>query len=309
MENLFIIEPTVAKALESNLPVVALESTIITHGMPYPQNLETAQSLEAIVKENNCTPATIAIIKGKIHIGLSPEELSNFAQLKHHEVKKASTRDLPILIAQKANGSTTVAATSFIASKVGIKFFATGGIGGVHRGVTQTLDISNDLVTMAKTPICVVSAGVKSILDIPKTLELLETLGVPVVTWKSEKFPAFFIRDSGVKSPASESDLETLAEIARTHFDILKMKRTLFVANPISESDQCEFEVVQQAIDDALKEKEEKNILGRDITPFILQRVNELTKGKSLAANIKLVRSNARLASRLAFQYHQAQKK
>ena len=280
MENYFVVNPLVAQALKEKRAVVALESTIITHGMPYPHNLETARSLENIVKGNDCVPATIAIIKGKIHIGLSDKELTAFAELEGHQVRKASSRDLPILLAQKANGSTTVA------------------------GVTETLDISNDLVTMSRTPICVVSAGVKSILDIPKTLEMLETLGVPVVTWGATQFPAFFIRDSGVKSPASESNLDTLAEMAHMHFDIMKMERTFFVANPISNQDQCEFEVVQKAIDQALKEREERNILGRDITPFILGRVNELTKGKSLAANIKLVRSNADLASKLARAYY-----
>ena len=304
MHKYFIINEEVSNALKAKKPIVALESTIISHGMPYPQNLETAKSLELIVRKYNCVPATIAIIKGKVHIGLSNEQLEDFAQYKRSEVKKASTRDLPILMAKGAHASTTVAATSYIASNVGIKFFATGGIGGVHKGVEKTMDISNDLITMSKTNMCIVSAGVKSILDIPKTLEMLETFGVPVVTYGSENFPAFYLSNSGVKSPAFENDLDKLALMTTMHFDVLVMDRAFFVANPISKKDEAECEIINKAIATSLKEVKQKGILGRDITPYVLGRVAELTDNESLSANIKLVESNAELASKLAFRYH-----
>ena len=303
MHNYFVLSESVANALKEKKPIVALESTIISHGMPYPENLQTAKSLEYIVSENGCVPATIAIIKGKIHVGLSEKELNYFAQLDRKDVDKVSTRDFPIVLAKMRNGSTTVAATSYIASNVGIKFLATGGIGGVHRGVSHTLDISNDLVTMSKTNICVVSAGVKSILDIPKTLEMLETLGVPVVTYGSKTFPAFYTRDSGVKSPSSESDLETLTKMVKIHFDVMVMERSFFIANPISPDFECQLEDINNATKRALEEAEEKKLEGRDITPFLLKRIAELTENRSLKANIKLVESNARLTSEIARRY------
>ena len=304
MKSHFILSPKVASALEKNQPVVALESTIISHGMPYPQNLETARSLEEIITKKNCIPATVAIIKGKIHIGLSSQELEDFAKLPTSSVSKVSTRDLPVIMAKEFNGSTTVAATSFIASKVGIKFFATGGLGGVHRGVEETLDISNDLVTLSKTRMCVVSAGVKAILDIEKTIEMLETLGVPVITFNQENFPAFYTRDSGVKSPASESDTEIIGKMLKIHYDVLSFDRAFLVANPISVEDEADCSEISQAITTSLKECEAKGIKGRDFTPFMLKRVAELTEGRSLASNIKLVQSNAALAAELALKYY-----
>lgn len=304
MNSTFVVSEEVKKALEQKTPIVALESTIISHGMPFPQNLETARSLESIVRENQCTPATIAIIQGTVHIGLSPEQLENFAKLPTSEVRKVSTRDLPIVLAKRLNGSTTVAATSVIASRVGIKFFATGGLGGVHRGVEETLDISNDLITLSRTPICVVSAGVKAILDIEKTIEMLETLGVPVVTFGQENFPAFYTSDSGVKSPASEGDSGVIAEMLKFHFDVLEFKRAFLVANPISKEYEADLSEVAQAIDTGLGECKQKKVSGRDFTPFMLKRVAELTEGRSLASNIKLVQSNARLAAELARKYH-----
>jgi pseudouridine-5'-phosphate glycosidase len=272
--------------------------------MPYPQNLETAKSLEQIIESKNCIPATVAIIKGKIHIGLTPEQLEKFAQLSQKEVKKVSTRDLPIVMAKEQNGSTTVAATSFIASKVNIKFFATGGLGGVHRGVEETMDISNDLVTLSKCSICVVSAGVKAILDIEKTIEMLETLGVPVVTYAEENFPAFYTRDSGVRSPASSYDTTELTKMLKCHFKVLKFKRAFLVANPISKEYEADMSEISNAIKTALEECKEKNVKGRDFTPYMLKRVAELTEGRSLASNIKLVQSNAALAGELAFKYY-----
>jgi pseudouridine-5'-phosphate glycosidase len=304
MNNHFIISEKVQKALNSKLPVVALESTIISHGMPYPQNLETAKSLEEIIESKECVPATVAIIKGKVHIGLTAEQLQNFAKLPSNEVKKVSTRDLPVIMAKELNGSTTVAATSFIAVKVGIKFFATGGLGGVHRGVEETLDISNDLVTLSKTPICVVSAGVKAILDIEKTIEMLETLGVPVITYGSENFPAFYTRDSGIKSPSSSNDTEEISKMLKCHFDVLEFKRAFLVANPISKEYEADMSEIANAITTALEECKQKNVKGRDFTPYMLKRVAELTEGRSLASNIKLVQSNAAIAAELAKKYH-----
>ena len=293
-----------SKALKENKPIVALESTIISHGMPYPQNLETAKSLENIIKNKNCIPATVAIIKGKIHIGLSNDELEGFAKLTPSNVNKVSTRDLPVIMAKGLNGSTTVAATSYIASKVGIKFFATGGLGGVHRGVEETMDISNDLVTLSRTKMCVVSAGVKAILDIEKTIEMLETLGVPVITYGQDNFPAFYTRDSGVKSPSSESNTDIIAKMLKCHYDVLSFDRAFLVANPISVDDEADCSEIANAISVSLKECESKNIKGRDFTPFMLKRVAELTEGRSLASNIKLVQSNAALAAELALKYY-----
>jgi pseudouridine-5'-phosphate glycosidase len=304
----YIFSQEVSDALKNNRPVVALESTIITYGMPYPQNLETAKALEQIVKNNDCVPATVAIINGQVHIGLSSTQLEQFAKLSKNEVDKVSTRDLPIVLSKKRSGATTVAATSYLASRAGIKFFATGGIGGVHRGVEETLDISNDLVSMSKTQICVVSAGVKSILDIAKTLEMLETLGVPVVTYGSEIFPAFYTRNSGVKSPAWESNIEVIGEMVRTHFDDLDMKRSFFIANPISAEHESAIQEINDATALALKEVEEKNIKGRDITPYVLFRIAGLTENRSLESNIKLIESNTKVASQLAkyyFSHHQ----
>lgn len=293
----------VKDALDNKKPVVALESTIITFGMPYPQNLETAKTLEQIVKDNGCVPATIAIINGKVHFGLTSTQLEEFAKLTKEDVDKVSTRDLPIVLSKKRSGATTVAATSYLASRVGIKFFATGGIGGVHRGVEETLDISNDLVSMSKTQICIVSAGVKSILDIAKTLEMLETLGVPVVTYGSEIFPAFYTSNSGVKSPASENNIDVIGEMVKTHFDDLNMKRSFFVANPISSDHESKIQEINDATALALKEVEEKNIKGRDITPYVLFRIANLTENRSLESNIKLIESNTKVASKLAKYY------
>ena len=293
----------VKQALKENKPIVALESTIISFGMPYPQNLETAKKLESLVRDNGCVPATIAIIKGKVHVGLSNEQIEEFGKLSKNEVNKVSTRDLPIILAKKLNGATTVAATSFLGAKAGIKFFATGGIGGVHRGVEETLDISNDLVCMSRTRMCIVSAGVKSILDIPKTLEMLETLGVPVITYGSETFPAFYTRNSGVRSPAFENDIEVLSEMVKCHFDDLEMERSIFVANPISPEYEAEIQEINKATAQALKEIEEKKIKGRDITPYVLFRIAELTNNRSLESNIKLIENNTRLASEMAKRY------
>lgn len=299
-----IVSEKVSQALEKGLPVVALESTIISHGMPFPQNLETAQSLENIISSKGCVPATVAIVQGRVHIGLTNEQLQNFAKLPPSNVRKVSTRDLPIIMAKKLNGSTTVAATSFIAAKVGIKFFATGGLGGVHRGVEETLDISNDLVTLAKTRMCVVSAGVKAILDIEKTIEMLETLGVPVITFGFENFPAFYTRDSGIKSPATSSDTNEIAEMLKCHFDVLEFQRSFLVANPISPEYEADLKEIADAIEKALEECKKLQIKGRDFTPHMLKRVAEITQGRSLASNIKLVQSNAALAAELALKYY-----
>ena len=305
MEKHFTVSEKVSNALKKGLPVVALESTIISHGMPFPQNLETARSLESIISSKGCTPATIAIVQGQVHIGLTDEQLHDFAKLPPSKVCKVSTRDLPVVMAKKLDGSTTVAATSFIAAKVGIKFFATGGLGGVHRGVEETMDISNDLVTLSKTRVCVVSAGVKAILDIEKTIEMLETLGVPVITFGFENFPAFYTRDSGIKSPATSNDPSEIAEMLKCHFDVLEFQRAFLVANPISTEYETDLKEIADAIKRALEECKEKQIKGRDFTPYMLKRVAEITQGRSLASNIKLVQSNAALAADLALKYYE----
>lgn len=294
----------VSEALkDGNKPIVALESTIISHGMPYPENYKCATDLENIVRSNGAVPATIAIINGKIKIGLSNDDLLYFAQDKH--IAKVSTRDIAFIIAKKANGATTVAATSLLASLAGIKIFVTGGIGGVHRGYEETMDVSNDLVELGRIPICVISAGAKSILDIPRTLEYLETEGVLVMGYKTDDFPAFFQRKSGLKCQFAE-DEKFIGEVLKTHFDVLNLQRGVLVGNPLKPEDEIEGEEIEKMTVQALNEAKTQNISGRDVTPFILKRVAELTSKTSLAVNIKLVYNNADVGSKIAVAYHQA---
>jgi len=294
----------VSEALkDGNKPIVALESTIISHGMPYPENYKCATDLENIVRSNGAVPATIAIINGKIKIGLSNDDLLYFAQDKH--IAKVSTRDIAFIIAKKANGATTVAATSLLASLAGIKIFVTGGIGGVHRGYEETMDVSNDLVELGRIPICVISAGAKSILDIPRTLEYLETEGVLVMGYKTDDFPAFFQRKSGLKCHFAE-DEKFIGEVLKTHFDVLNLQRGVLVGNPLKPEDEIEGEEIENMTVQALNEAKTQNISGRDVTPFILKRVAELTSKTSLAVNIKLVYNNADVGSKIAVAYHQA---
>ncbi|MEM9350647.1 MAG: pseudouridine-5'-phosphate glycosidase [Pseudomonadota bacterium] len=289
--------PNVAEALAKETPVVALESTIITHGMPYPQNLETAQRVEAAVRESGATPATIAVLKGKLHVGLRDEALEELA--RSPDALKLSRGDMPFALANGLTGATTVAATMIGARLAGIEVFATGGIGGVHRGADESFDISADLSELAQTPVTVIAAGAKAILDIPKTLEVLETGGVPVIAYGQEDFPAFWSRSSGLPAPLRA---KTAAEIARAH----AMRRALdlpggqLVGNPIPAEAEIPRETIIPIVNKALKDADAQGITGKAVTPFLLDRIYTLTDGASLTANIALVVNNARLAAAIA---------
>ena len=290
----------VADALANGGAIVALESTIITHGMPYPANLETALSVEAVVRENGAVPATIAVIDGELRVGLEHDELEKLAQAKG--VVKASGRDLAVAMVRGQTAGTTVSATMLLADLAGIEIFATGGVGGVHRGAEQTFDISADLTELGRTRTAVVCAGVKSILDIAKTLEYLETQRVPVIAYGTENFPAFFTRQSGYKA---DHRLDTAEEIARAmhHHHQLGTGTGLLIANPIPEEAALTPDFIDGTIADAVREAEERGIGRKELTPFLLARINELSKGESLKANIELVRNNARLAAKMAVAY------
>ena len=295
------ILPEVAEALADGRPVVALESTIISHGMPYPQNVETALAVERIIRENGAVPATIAIIGGRLKAGLSPEEIEYFGK-KGRAIAKASRRDLALLCARGEDGATTVTTTMIIAHMAGIKIFATGGIGGVHRGAQTTMDISADLEELAHTPVMVICAGAKSILDLGLTLEYLETRGVPVLGYGTKELPAFYTRHSGFGVDYEVDSPEELAKAFKVQAD-LGFAGGMLVANPIPEEYSMPKDVIDAAIDTAIRECEEQGIRGKDTTPFLLARVAELTGGDSLASNIQLVFNNARLAARTAAAY------
>ncbi len=292
------ISPEVQEALKAGKPVVALESTIISHGMPYPQNVETALKVEQTIRENGAVPATIAIIGGQLKAGCTPEEIEYLGK-KGQAVIKASRRDLPVLIARKADGATTVTTTMIIAAMAGIRVFATGGIGGVHRGAQQTFDISADLEELAQTPVMVVCAGAKSILDLGLTLEYLETKGVPVIGYGTEELPAFYTRHSGFKVDYRIDTPEELAAAFKAKMDC-GLKGGMLVTNPIPEEFSMPKEVIDKAIDQALREMDEAGIHGKQCTPFLLAKVKDLTGGESLASNIQLVLNNARLAAKTA---------
>ncbi len=291
------IHPEVAEALALGLPVVALESTIISHGMPYPQNVQTALEVEEQVREAGAVPATIGIMKGKLKIGLTPEEIEEFG--KSEDTVKVSRRDLATVVARKMNGATTVATTMILAEMAGIRVFATGGIGGVHRGASESFDISADLQELGKTNVAVVCAGVKSILDIGLTLEYLETMGVPVLGYKTEDFPAFYTRTSGYHVDAAVDSPEEVAEILRTKWD-LGLDGGVVIANPIPEAFAMDEDLISEAIDTALEEAEALHIRGKESTPFLLAKVKALTDGQSLESNIALVLNNARVAAEIA---------
>ena len=278
-------------------PVVALESTIISHGMPYPQNVETARALEAIVRGEGAVPATVALLAGKIQVGLGEAELEQLGS--DSGVTKVSRRDLPYVLASKKVGATTVAATMICADLAGIRVFATGGIGGVHRGGERSLDISADLQELAQTDVAAVCAGVKSILDIGRTLEVLETLGVPVVGYGTDEFPAFYTRSSGFAAPQRVDTPAELADLVRTKW-ALGLKGGVLVANPVPEKDAMSAAAIQIAVDRALAEADEKGIQGKGVTPYLLERVVTLTKGESLRTNIALVKNNVRVAAQVA---------
>ena len=289
--------PDVAKARADGAPIVALESTIITHGMPYPQNVDTARKVEAMVRQNGAVPATIAVLNGQLHIGLTDDELEQLGQAKN--VAKLSRADLAACLATGGTGATTVAATMIAAHQAGIAVFATGGIGGVHRGAETTFDISADLQELAQTPVTVVAAGPKAILDVPKTLEVLETLGVPVITFKQNDIPAFWSRSSGLPSPLR---MDNAADIARAHMlrGALNIPGGQLVANPIPKGAEIPQADLAPIIAQALDEAKAQNISAKSVTPFLLQRIYELTEGASLTANITLVMNNARLATEIA---------
>ncbi|MBR1928450.1 MAG: pseudouridine-5'-phosphate glycosidase [Paludibacteraceae bacterium] len=298
MNDYLSISEEVQLALKEGRPVVALESTIISHGMPYPQNVETALRVEKTIRENGATPATIAIIGGKLKAGCTPEEIEYLGK-KGQAVIKASRRDLPVLLARKEDGATTVTTTMMIAAMAGIKVFATGGIGGVHRGATTTMDISADLEELAQTQVMVICAGAKSILDLGLTLEYLETKGVPVIGYQTEELPAFYTRRSGFKVDYRIDSPEELAAAFRTKID-LGLRGGMLVTNPIPEKYSMQPEVINKAIEEALNELNEKGIHGKQCTPFLLAKVKDLTGGESLEANIELVLNNARLAAKTA---------
>ena len=296
------IHPDVENALKNNLPIVALVSTIISHGMPYPKNIETALMVEETVRSNNAVPATIAIIKGRLKIGLTKEEIEFLAT--NDEIKKISRRDLAIAISQKLSGSTTVASTMIIANLARIVVFATGGIGGVHRGAETTLDISADLDELSRTNVCVVCAGVKSILDIGLTLEYLETKGVPVIGYKTSEMPAFYSTKSGFNVDYRIDAAADIADILKTKWD-LSINGGVLVTNPIPVAAELESSVMNDAINQAIIEADNEKITGKKITPYLLSKVNEITKGKSLDANIKLIKNNADLAAKIAVHFAQ----
>lgn len=284
-------------ALANNKPVVALESTIISHGMPYPQNYETAIEVENTVRANNAVPATIAIINGIIKIGLNESDLITLSTEKN--ILKASRRDIPVVVAKKLNAATTVSATMICANLASIKIFATGGIGGVHRNAENTLDISADLTELAITNIAVVSAGVKSILDIGLTLEYLETMGVPVIGYKTIEFPAFFTRESGHKANFKLDSSKEIAEAIRVKWE-LGINGGMIIANPVPEEYSMDKKLIDKAIESALKKAESAGVNGKDVTPFLLSEIKTITTGKSLESNIRLVLNNAELAARIA---------
>ena len=298
MNRYLDFSPEVSAALAAGKPVVALESTIISHGMPYPQNVETALKVEATIRENGATPATIAIIGGRLKAGLTPEEIEYLGR-KGRDVAKASRRDLPVLVARGEDGATTVTTTMIIAHMAGIKVFATGGIGGVHRGAETTMDISADLEELAMTPVMVICAGAKSILDLGLTLEYLETKGVPVIGFGTEELPAFYTRKSGFKVDYRIDTPEELAKAFKAKLD-MGLQGGMLVTNPIPEEYSMDPERINQAIDQAIKECNARGIKGKDTTPFLLARIKDITGGDSLASNIQLVLNNARLAAQTA---------
>lgn len=302
MNSFLKISTEVAQAIANNLPIVALESTIIAHGMPYPKNVETALAVEQTVRDNGAIPATIAIINGKCHVGLTPEEIELFG--KEKEVWKVSLRDMPYVIAQNLFGATTVASTMRIAAMAGIKIFVTGGIGGVHREAENSMDISADLTEMATTNVAVVSAGVKSILDIGLTLEYLETQGIPVVTIGQNAFPSFYSRESGFTSPLRLDTPTEIAQLLQTKWT-LGLNGSVLIANPIAAKDEVPQQEMEQHILQALAAAKEAGVKGKAVTPFLLQYIAQHTNGESLEANIALIKHNAAIGASIAVSLQQ----
>ncbi|MGI6509319.1 MAG: pseudouridine-5'-phosphate glycosidase [Erysipelotrichaceae bacterium] len=299
------ITDEIASAIKNGKPVVALESTILSHGMPYPENVEFANNVEKIVREAGAIPATTAIIDGKLKVGLNSDEL--MLMCKAENIGKVSRRDVATYIATRQNGATTVATTMMIAEMAGIAIFATGGIGGVHRGAQQTMDISADLQELAHTNVAVVGAGCKSILDIGLTLEYLETMGVPVLGYKTDDFPAFYTRKSGFGVDYNLPDAKTAANILKTKWD-LKLNGGVLIANPIPEEYSLDFDEMEKVINNALKLADEQGIKGKETTPFLLANIKDMTKGESFASNLQLAYNNARVASEIAVEYAKLKK-
>lgn len=299
LKNYLDIAPEVKSAVEAGKPVVALESTILSHGMPYPENLTFAAEVERIIRAEGAIPATMAIIDGRMKVGLSAGELE--LMCKGENVAKVSRRDLPILLATGGTGATTVASTMILASLAGIPVFATGGIGGVHRGAATTMDISADLQELAHTPVAVVCAGAKMILDIGLTLEYLETMGVPVLGYNTDQFPAFYCRKSGFGVDYTAKSVAEIAKIARTKWD-LGLAGGMLIGNPVPEEYALDFDEMSAVIDKALAAAEKDHVHGKNITPYLLAHIVEYTGGKSLATNIQLAYNNARLAAKVAVE-------
>ena len=294
------VNPEVQKALEENRPVVALESTIISHGMPYPQNVETALATEKIIKEQGAVPATIGIIDGVGIVGMTPEEIEEFGKRKG--ILKVSRRDMPVVMAKKLWGATTVATTMILAAKAGVEVFVTGGIGGVHRDAQQTFDISADLQELANTNVTVVCAGAKAILDLPLTLEYLETFGVPVLGYKSDELAAFYTTRSGLKVDYKMDSFEEIAKAIHAKRE-LGLDGGVVISNPIPEEFAMDYDEMMVAINNALESMNQQGIHGKDSTPFLLATIKEATKGESLVANIQLVFNNAYVGANIAKQY------
>ncbi len=297
MKDYMDVLPEIQEALDHNQPVVALESTILSHGMPFPENVGFAAEVEKVVRAEGAIPATTALINGRIKIGLSPSELETMCRAEN--VGKVSRRDMPTYLAMKKNGATTVATTMICAAMAGIKVFATGGIGGVHRGGEVTMDISADLQELKQTSVAVVCAGAKQILDIGRTLEYLETMGVPVIGNGTSDFPAFYCRKSGFGVDYAAKNEAEIAAIIKTKWD-LKLDGGVLIGNPIPEEYALDFDEMEQVINQALAEADEKGVRGKEITPFLLAKIKELTKGVSFASNVQLAYNNARVAARIS---------
>ena len=300
MTDLILLSDEVKSALKKGKPIVALESTIISHGMPYPENVKTTNKLEEIIREEGCVPAIVAVADGKLHVGISDLLLERLAT--ESGVLKVSRRDMPVALASGALGATTVSGTLIAAHRAGVRVFVTGGIGGVHRAADKTFDVSADLEELAVSNVAVVSAGVKAILDLPKTLEVLETKGVPVVGYQTDELPAFYTRKSGLKLTSRADSPNEIASMMKAKWGC-EIDGSILVANPIPKEFEADSKMINASIDEALAMADKKGISGKNITPFILAQISKVTGGKSLAANVALVENNARVGAQLANAY------
>lgn len=302
MEGLLEISQEVRESIQKNLPVVALETTLISFGLPYPENYQTALEMEKIIKESGAVPATIGIVGEKIKVGLSHDEIKRFATSS--QVIKVSVRDIPYALSQNALGATTIAGTMMIAEKAGINVFATGGLGGVHRKAENTWDISADLVEISKRSVAVVSSGAKAILDLPKTMEYLEMLSVPVIGYQAEKFASFYSRESGILANYRLNTANEIARVMQAKWE-LNLQGGLLIANPVPADSEIPYEVIDNYIEKAVQCADEEGVHGKELTPYLLRKINEFTKGKSLKTNVALVKNNAKVGAEIAVAYHQ----